>query len=93
MKRHLGIHRLLRPLLLERNRRLEHISLRQIELDPIRRRGSEQVAFLGDGLGEHFGHAVELGFDAVEAFGDGDGVVWARESGVSFRSLLEGDTT
>lgn len=75
MERQLRIHRLLRPLLLERNRRLEHIFLRQIQLDPTRRRRSEHVAFLGDGLGEEFGHAVELGLDAVEAFGDGDGVV------------------
>lgn len=75
MKRQLRIHRLLRPLLLERDERLEDIFLRQIELDLIRGRGGEQVACLGDGFGEKFGHAVELGFDAVEALGDGDGVV------------------
>ena len=76
MKCHLGIHRLLGALLLERDWRLENVSLRQIDLDPVRRRGSEQVAFLGHGLGEEFGHAIELGLDAVEAFGDGDGFVW-----------------
>lgn len=75
MKRHFRIHRLLRPLRLERDRRLEDILLRQVDLDPTRRRRSEHVARLGDGFGEEFGHAVELGFDAVEAPGDGDGVV------------------
>ena len=79
MERHLGIHRLYRPLLLERNRRLEHVLLSQIDLDPVRRRRSEHVAGLGGGFGEEFGHAVELGFDAVEAFGDGDGVVWRKD--------------
>lgn len=76
MERHLGVHRLLGPLFLERNRRLENVALRQIDLDPVRRGRSEQVAFLGHGLGEDFGHAVELGLDTVEAFGDGDRVVW-----------------
>ena len=33
MERHFGIHRLHRSLLLERNWRLEHISLRQIKLN------------------------------------------------------------
>lgn len=75
MERHLRIHRLLRTLLLERNRALEDILLRQIDLNPTRRRRSEHIALLGDGFGEEFGHAVELGLDAVEAFGDGDRVV------------------
>ncbi len=35
----------------------------------------EHVAFLGGGFGKEFGHAVELGADAVEAFGYADGVV------------------
>ena len=91
MKRHLRIHRLLRPLGLERDRRLEHVPLRQVELEPIRRRRREQVALLRDGLGEEFGHAVELRPDAVEALGDGDGVVWIipPESAV-FRFLVLG---
>ena len=75
MERHFGIHRLHRPLLLERNRRLEHIFLRQIKLNLARGRRSEQIACLSYGFSEELGHAVELGFDAIEAFGDGDGVV------------------
>lgn len=75
MKCHLGIDRLHRPLLLERNRRLENIFLREIQLDPTRRRRSHQVACLSHGLGEEFGHAIELRLDAVEALGDGDRVV------------------
>ena len=75
MKRHLRIDRLHRPLLLERNRRLENVFLREIQLDPTRRRRGEQIAFLGRRLGEEFGHAIELGFDAVETLGDGDRVV------------------
>ena len=77
MKRHLRINRLLLSLLLERNRRLEHIILGQVEFDPIRRRRrrSEHVACFGDGLGKEFGHAIELGFDTVEASSDGNGIV------------------
>lgn len=83
MKRHLRIHRLHRPLLLKRNRRLEHVFLRQVEFDLGRRRRSEQVARLGRRFGKEFRHAVELGFDAIKTFGDGDGVVCDGESGES----------
>ena len=75
MKRHLRIDRLHSPLLLERDRRLENVFLREIQFNPTRRRRGEQIAFLSRGLGEELGHAIELGLDAVEALGDGDWVV------------------
>ena len=42
----------------------------------------EYVPFLGHGFGKEFGHAVELGADAVEALGDADGVVEGGGGGV-----------
>lgn len=65
VKRHFGIDRFLRSLLLEGNDRLEDVSLRQIELDPTRCGRSEHVALLGHGFSEELGHAVELRLDAI----------------------------
>lgn len=81
-QRDLAIDRLLRALLLERDRGLEDVVLRQVEHDLAVRGGGEHGAFLGDGFGEEFGHAVELGADAVEAVGYGDGVVEDGRGGV-----------
>lgn len=83
MKRHLRRHRLLRPFLLERHRALEHISLHQIDRELLRRRRLRQyVASFRRALREQLRHPVELGFDRVEPFGDGDGVVEDGVGGV-----------
>lgn len=64
--------------------------LSQIDGDGVRGRVCEDIAFLGDGVGEEFRHAVELRPDAVETFGDGDGVVEDGVGGIVAVGLLGG---
>ena len=74
---------------------LEHVPLREVEPQRVRLRGVVQhAAGLGRAAAEELGHAVELGFDAVEAAGEGDlvgrGLVGAGASGVDERGGLKG---
>jgi len=82
VQRDLRINRLLHPLLFQRNRALEHVMLGEIEGEFAIGAFGEEGAGCGGGGGEEFGHAVELGADAVEAGGYADGVVEGGGGGV-----------
>ena len=90
VERQFAVHSLRRALALERDRRLEDVVLHQVQLEGLRCRVSEDVALLGRRLGEEFRHAVELRLDAVEAAGDGDGVVEDGILGVVGVGLVRG---
>ena len=75
VERHLRIDGLLRTLRLEWNRRLEDVTLGQVQGDGIGLRICEDVALLGSGLGEELRHAVELRPYAINTFGDRNGIM------------------